>query len=181
MALVLVSLLMPDRAPEALLSWSRASAVGGNCSFSWGGCLRAGIPIWNASARVGAAVTSAWVPGWRSWKRAAEWVRKGRICGSASWATSNVGGVFEMVSWMNGRATLARGPDGAGHAGERAERRVQRDEHVGLRLGHGSHLGRRVRQRGHEPAQSGLRGAQVPRHRLESDGERGRGAQLPGG
>ena len=60
----------------------------------------------------------------------------GRIVGSVRIAASNDGGVLEIVSWMNGRATRASAPNV-----------VERDEHPRLYLGRRRDLGGGVAER----------------------------------
>ncbi len=49
----------------------------------------------------------AWTPGLRSANNPALWRRKVSILGEVWMRVSSVGGVSEIVSWMNGRATHA--------------------------------------------------------------------------
>ena len=67
-------------------------------------------PVSSADAIVGEFSLSALTPGRRSANSVALWPRKVRIRGAVRISVSSVGGVSEIVSWMNGRATAAKAP-----------------------------------------------------------------------
>ncbi len=68
---------------------------------------RSSAPAIEAASSAGAFSASAWAPGRRSWKRTAEWPRNVRIRGPVSISACSAGTELVIVSWMNGRATLA--------------------------------------------------------------------------
>ncbi len=105
-----VSWSMPARTPALSLNLRSDAAVGGSWRLKPGASSNAGTPTVTASAISGAVRPSVRAPGARSANRAVEWRMNGRIVGSVRIAASNDGGVLEIVSWMNGRATRARAP-----------------------------------------------------------------------
>ena len=105
-----VERLMPPWTPA---SWEKAKsvfAVGGSWLLSAGAPGRTLAPVSSAEATSGEVSLSALMPGWRSANSVALCPRKDWMRGQVLVSVSNVGGVSVIVSWRNGRATLAKAP-----------------------------------------------------------------------
>ena len=102
-----VSWRIPARTPE---SWPNSSSFSNTSARSLFVCFVFGSttePASNASASTGAACGSTATPGRSSRKKAALLRMNGRCSGKSWMASASLGGLSEIVSWRNGRATDA--------------------------------------------------------------------------
>ena len=137
----------PGRSGRSALSLNRwsARAVGASWRVELRRAPSAGTPASSESAIDGAAAASR-IPGWSSVNRPALFARNGRIVGSVSVATANVGGVSEIVSWIDG-PRLSEGREGG----------VEVHEQLRLLLGDRRDLARGGCDRGRRSARDGSR------------------------